>query len=167
MNNEIFEDRIRQAKRDLMDFKRDAESILRAELANRVATRQKIVDDAVRAAYDYGLSKAAIGRALGTKDYRTVQATLDRTASDQTHEWTGTAHASESVLTTEAGTWLREGNAVRLDNVVLPSTPDGYTGTLTFDVEDETGNLAVPEGVAFEDFPLYAQVATVVNNGTL
>lgn len=162
MSNEIFEERIRQAKRDLVDYKRDAESILRAELANRIATRQKIVDDAVRAAYDHGLSKAAIGRALGTKDYRTVQVTLDRTVP---------ALATDTPTTpttpTQAGTWLREGNTVRLDNMVLPSAPDGFTGTLTFDVEDETGNLAVPDDVAFEDFPLYAQVATVVNNGTL
>lgn len=166
MSNEIFEDRIRQAKRDLVDFKRDAESILRAELANRIATRQKIVDDAVRAAYDYGLSKAAIGRALGTKDYRTVQATLDRTVpTDPAHH--DTPAQDTPTTPTQAGTWHREGNAVRLDNVILPSVPDGYTGTLTFDVEDETGNLAVPDEVAFEDFPLYAQVATVVNNGTL
>ena len=166
MSNEIFEDRIRQAKRDLVDYKRDAESILRAELANRIATRQKIVDDAVRAAFDHGLSKAAIGRALGTKDYRTVQTTLDRTVpTDPT--LANTDAPATSAPPTQTGTWLREGNTVRLDNMVLPSVPDGYTGTLTFDVEDETGNLSVPDDVAFEDFPLYAQVATVVNNGTL
>lgn len=165
MSNEIFEDRIRQAKRDLVDYKRDAESILRAELANRIATRQKIVDDAVRAAYDHGLSKAAIGRALGTKDYRTVQATLDRTVPTDADPTLATP--ATPTTPAQAGTWLREGNTVRLDSMVLPSVPDGYTGTLTFDVEDETGNLAVPDDVAFEDFPLYAQVATVVNNGTL
>jgi hypothetical protein len=55
------------------------EARLREQMANELSNLQTQIDIAVRYAFDSGESKASILRALGTKDYGTLNASLDRT----------------------------------------------------------------------------------------
>lgn len=55
------------------------EARLREQMANELSNLQTQIDIAVRYAYDSGESKASILRALGTKDYGTLNVSLDRT----------------------------------------------------------------------------------------
>jgi hypothetical protein len=52
---------------------------LREQIREELSNLQTQIDIAVRYAVDAGESKAAILRALGTKDYGTINASLDRT----------------------------------------------------------------------------------------
>lgn len=72
-------DAIRKAKQAYVLAKASLEQRLREQMREELTNLQTQVDIAVRYAYDTGESKASILRAMGTKDYGTLNASLERT----------------------------------------------------------------------------------------
>jgi len=72
-------DAITKARAAYALAKTTLEAKLRDQLKEELSNLQTQVDIAVRYAYDAGNSKAGILRAMGTKDYNTLNASLERT----------------------------------------------------------------------------------------
>lgn len=73
-------DAVSKAKKAYVIAKATLEQRLREELKKELANLQTQIDLAVRFAYAAGESKAEIMRSLGTKDYHTINWSLERTA---------------------------------------------------------------------------------------
>lgn len=72
-------DAVTKAKQAYVVARTTLENRLREQLKEELANMQTQIDLAVRYAYDSGESKANILRAMGTKDYHTLNAALERT----------------------------------------------------------------------------------------
>lgn len=72
-------DAVRKAKQAYVLAKSTLESRLREQMRDELSNIQTQLDIAVRYAFDAGESKANILRAMGTKDYNTLNASLERT----------------------------------------------------------------------------------------
>ena len=72
-------DAVSKARTAFVVAKATLEQRLREQMKEELGNLQTQVDIAVRYAFDSGETKAAIMRAMGTKDYGTMQASLDRT----------------------------------------------------------------------------------------
>lgn len=72
-------DAVAKARQAYVLARATLEARLREQMRQELANLQTQVDIAVRYAYDSGESKASIMRAMGTKDYNTMNASLDRT----------------------------------------------------------------------------------------
>lgn len=72
-------DAVSKAKQAYVLARTTLEARLREQMREELSNLQTQIDIAVRYAVDAGESKAAILRALGTKDYNTVKASLERT----------------------------------------------------------------------------------------
>jgi hypothetical protein len=79
MPNDIKLDAITRARAAYAMAKTTLEAKLRERLKEELSNLQTQVDIAIRYAYDSGESKASILRAMGTRDWKTLQACLDRT----------------------------------------------------------------------------------------
>jgi hypothetical protein len=117
-------DAVNKAKQAYVLAKTTLESRLREQLKDELSNIQTQMDIAVRYAYDAGESKADILRALGTKDYGTLNASLERTA--------GVAEVVGRDVLDDVYTML-DGNvlAVRYDR----HGPASYSGEAEFDVK--------------------------------
>jgi hypothetical protein len=73
-------DAVAKAKQAYVLARTTLEQRLREQMREELANLQTQIDIAVRYAVDAGESKASVMRALGTKDYNTVKASLDRTS---------------------------------------------------------------------------------------
>lgn len=73
-------DAVNKAKQAYVLAKTSLERRLRNELQKELVSLQTQIDLAVRFAFEAGESKAEIMRSLGTKDYHTLNASLERTA---------------------------------------------------------------------------------------
>lgn len=74
-------DAVSRARQAFVNARTTLEARLREQMQKELSNLQTQIDIAVRYAFDSGESKAAIMRALGTKDYRTMQGSLDRTTA--------------------------------------------------------------------------------------
>jgi len=74
-------DAVTKARQAFQLAKMTLENRLREQMREQLSNLQTQVDIAIRYAYDSGESKSAIMRAMGTKDYNTMQASLDRTTA--------------------------------------------------------------------------------------
>lgn len=72
-------DSITKARTTYAMAKTSLEAKLRDQLRDELANLQTQIDIAVRYAFDSGESKASILRAMGTKDYHTLNTSLERT----------------------------------------------------------------------------------------
>lgn len=72
-------DAVSKAKQAYIVARTTLEQRLREKMRDELANLQTQIDIAVRYAVDAGESKASILRALGTKDYGTLNASLERT----------------------------------------------------------------------------------------
>lgn len=72
-------DAVSKARQAYVLARSTLEARLREQMREELANLQTQVDIAVRYAYDSGESKASIMRAMGTKDYNTMNASLERT----------------------------------------------------------------------------------------
>lgn len=72
-------DAVSKARQAYVVARTTLEARLREQMREELANLQTQVDIAVRYAFDAGESKASIMRAMGTKDYNTMNASLDRT----------------------------------------------------------------------------------------
>ena len=100
------------------------EARLRETMANELSNLQTQIDIAVRYAYNAGESKAAILRALGTKDYGTLNGSLART---------------EGVAVVQGSSWLDDVYSVIDDGkyLVVEYTDHGsrhIDGIATFEI---------------------------------
>lgn len=74
-------DAVSKARQAFVMARTTLEQRLRDQMREELSNLQTQIDIAVRYALDSGESKASILRAMGTKDFRTLQASLDRTES--------------------------------------------------------------------------------------
>jgi nuclear transport factor 2 (NTF2) superfamily protein len=74
-------DAVRKARQAFLIAKATLEQRLRDEMARELWNLQTQIDIAVRYAYDSGETKANILRSLGTKNFRTVSKSLERTSN--------------------------------------------------------------------------------------
>lgn len=72
-------DAVAKARQAYVVARTTLEQRLREQMRDELTNLQTQVDIAVRYAFDAGESKAAIMRAMGTKDYNTMNASLERT----------------------------------------------------------------------------------------
>lgn len=72
-------DAVAKARQAYVIARTTLEQRLRDQMREELTNLQTQVDITVRYAYDAGESKAAIMRAMGTKDYNTMNASLERT----------------------------------------------------------------------------------------
>ena len=72
-------DAVSKARQAYVLARSTLEARLREQMRDELANLQTQVDIAVRYAFDSGESKASIMRAMGTKDYNTMNASLERT----------------------------------------------------------------------------------------
>jgi hypothetical protein len=72
-------DAVQKAKTAYVVARTTLEARLREQIREELSNLQTQIDIAVRYAVDAGESKASILRALGTKDYGTINASLERT----------------------------------------------------------------------------------------
>lgn len=72
-------DAVQKAKTAYVVARTTLEARLREQMRDELSNLQTQIDIAVRYAVDAGESKAAILRALGTKDYGTINSSLERT----------------------------------------------------------------------------------------
>ena len=74
-------DAVSKARQSYVVARATLEQRLREEIRVELNNLQTQVDIAVRYAFDAGESKASIMRAMGTKDYNTMNASLERTSA--------------------------------------------------------------------------------------
>lgn len=120
-------DAVTKSKTAYVTAKTTLEAKLREQLRSELSNLQTQIDIAVRLAFNEGQSKADIMRALGTKDYHTVNACLART------EGVEEVHGVDPLDAT-----------YRLEDDVLHVTyvkhgPQQYTGVASFDVKRMVG----------------------------
>ena len=72
-------DAVQKARQAFVVARTTLEARLREQMREELTNLQTQVDIAVRYAFDSGESKASIMRAMGTKDYNTMNASLERT----------------------------------------------------------------------------------------
>lgn len=115
-------DAVSKARQAFILARTTLEQRLRDQMREELANLQTQIDIAVRYALDSGESKASILRAMGTKDFRTLQASLDRTESVSVIEGSDPLHdvykLIDGVLYVN---WLNHGD-------------DKFNGTATFDI---------------------------------
>ena len=116
-------DAVAKAKTAYVIAKTTLEARLREQLKEELANAQTQIDIAVRYAFDAGESKADILRALGTKDYHTLNASLERT------------HGVTEVVGDDPldSIFYREGDLLRV--TYTNEGPNNYSGTAEFTVE--------------------------------
>ena len=117
-------DAVFKARQAYLIAKTSLENEIRQKLRDDLANLQTQVDIAVRYAFDNGESKAEILRALGTKDYHTVNASLERT---------------QGVTEVQGRDPLDDVYELIAPNVLevtyVNHGPSGYNGTAVFDVK--------------------------------
>lgn len=125
-------DAVTKAKTAYVMSRATLEARLREQMANELSNLQTQVDIAVRYAFDSGESKAAILRALGTKDYGTLNASLGRT--DAVAEIAGRDWLNDSYQLIDNGKYLmveyQEHGTRQIDGVAtfeVITTVDGRT----------------------------------------
>lgn len=120
-------DAVSKAKQAYVLARTTLEQRLRDEMRSELANLQTQIDIAVRYAVDAGESKAAILRALGTKDYNTVKASLERTA--------GVAEVVGADPLADVYFVMHTPEGDRLDVNYVNHGPDKFNGQASFDIK--------------------------------
>lgn len=146
-------DAVTKAKQAYVVARTTLENRLREQLREELSNMQTQIDIAVRYAYDSGESKASILRALGTKDYHTLNAALERTRG--VAEVVGT-DPLDSVYSYEEGV---------LSVQYIDHGPAGVTGSATFDVRkasDGSVMLLAKDSLWNEDYTIRNEAVAAV-----
>ena len=150
-------DAVSNAKERYVIAKSRLEYQLREQLKKELTNLQSQIDLTVRYAVDSGCTKASVLRALGTKDYHTLYASLQRT--DGVEEVTGST-GLDSVYRFE----LFSGELnVTYDN----HGPLGFSGEATFDyrvLQDGTKWFMARTPLWNEDFTVRNDVVAALDN---
>lgn len=142
-------DAVAKAKQAYVLAKASLEHRLREQLREEIRNLQTQIDISVRYAYDSGESKADIMTALGTKDYHTINACLERTSNV----------ANDLIADPYAEIFTMIGS----DTVVVSYDqhgPNGYSGEASFNIKklDNGGYLFLSLD------PLWSEDYTVRND---
>lgn len=150
-------DAVSKAKAAYVLAKTTLEARLREQLREELVNTQTQIDLAVRYAYNAGESKAEILRALGTKDYHTLNACLERT--ELVEEVVGD-NPFDSIFT-------------KVDDTLHVSYrnegPKSYTGDAVFNVRNLTGGeylLAAHTPLWNEDYTVRNDVVVALDGVT-
>ena len=141
-------DAVSKAKSAYVLAKTTLEARLREQLKEELANTQTQVDLAVRYAYNAGQSKADILRALGTKDYHTLNASLERTM------------LIEEVVGDDPLDAIFDFTADVLTVTYTSEGPNNYSGTAQFNVR----NLPAGNYLLSAITPLWNEDYTVRND---
>ena len=117
-------DAVTKAKQAYVMAKTSLEARLREQMRSELSNLQTQVDIAVRYAYDDGQSKADILRALGTKDYHTINASLERTSAVREVVGVNPLDSVYQLIAPDV-----------LEVTYSSHGPSEYTGTAVFDVK--------------------------------
>lgn len=120
-------DAVSKAKQAYVVAKTSLEQRLREKLKTELSNLQTQIDIAVRYAFDRGESKASILRALGTKDYHTLNASLERTQ--------GVTEVVGVDPLDLVYRWIDVDGDRLLEVTYLEHGPNRYSGQATFDVK--------------------------------
>ena len=145
-------DAVTKAKTAYVTAKATLEARLREQLREELANLQTQIDIAVRYAVDSGETKANVLRALGTKDYGTLNASLERTS--KVAEIVGDDPLQDVYSYDPGGRTL----SVHYVN----HGPSGYTGDAVFDVRFVDSGL-----IFFSQTPLYSDDFSVRNDAVV
>jgi hypothetical protein len=148
-------DAVAQAKERYVIAKSKLEYHLREQLKQELNNLQTQIDISVRYAVDDGCSKASVLRALGTKDYRTLYDSLDRT---------------ESIDEPKSDTFDKIYQFDPTTGVLVATYdshgPDGISGTARFQVkrmEDQTIWLLALDPLWNEDYTISNRVVQALD----
>ena len=150
-------DAVAKARQAYVLARTTLEQRLRDQMREELTNLQTQVDIAVRYAFDAGESKAAIMRAMGTKDYNTMNASLERT--------TGVAEIVGADPLAEVYE-IREGYLVV--NYVNHG-PDKFNGQASFDMkhlEDGRVLLLALDSLWNEDYTVRNDAVAVLDGKT-
>ena len=150
-------DGVSKAKQAHVIAKTTMEQRLRDQMRKELANLQTQIDIAVRFAFEAGESKAEIMRSLGTKDYHTLNACLERTSGVQ--EIKGVDPLDQCyTFDLETGEF----------NVTYDSHgPEKITGTATFDyrvLDDGTKWFMARTPLWNDDFTVRNDVVSSLDN---
>lgn len=142
-------DAVTKAKKAYVIAKTTLEARLREQMWEELSNLQTQIDIAVRYAIDSGESKASVLRALGTKDYNTLNASLERTRGVTEVVGTNPLDSVYSIL---------DGNVLSVSYVNHGKS--GYTADALFDVKNlEDGRILL-----LSKTPLWNEKYTVRND---
>lgn len=150
-------DAVSKAKQAYVIAKTTLEQRLRDQMRKELANLQTQIDLAVRFAFQGGESKAEIMRSLGTKDYHTLNASLERTSG--VTEVKGIDPLDECYTLDPVTGELN----VTYDN----HGPDSVSGTATFDyrvLDDGTKWFMARTPLWNEDFTVRNDVVSSLDN---
>lgn len=145
-------DAVTKAKTAYVTAKATLEARLREQLRDELANLQTQIDIAVRYAVDSGESKANVLRALGTKDYGTLNASLERTS--QVAEIVGDDPLQD--------VYSYDSESQTLYVKYVNHGPSNYTGEAVFDVRFVDAGV-----IFFSQTPLYSDDFTVRNDAVV
>jgi hypothetical protein len=125
-------DAVTKAKQAYVMAKTSLEARLREQMRSELSNLQTQVDIAVRYAFDDGESKADILRAMGTKDYHTLNSSLERTSAVKEVVGVDPLDSVYQLIAEDV-----------LEVTYSNHGPSEYTGTAVFDVKrlDDGGVL--------------------------
>jgi hypothetical protein len=141
-------DSVAKSKQAYVVAKTTLEQELREKVRKELSNLQTQIDIAVRYAVDAGESKASILRALGTSDYGTINASLERT------------HGVAQAVGADpfAGVYKRDGDD--LEVTYINHGPDKFNGRALFHIENWDDDTVFLVGVT----PLWTDDYTVRND---
>lgn len=145
-------DAVAKARQAFVVARTTLEQRLRDQMREELTNLQTQVDIAVRYAFDAGESKASIMRAMGTKDYNTMNASLERT--------TGVAEIAGADPLAEVYSLQVVGNDTYVQVEYVNHGADKLNGKATFEVKHLDGGGVL----LLADSPLWNEDYTVRND---
>ncbi len=145
-------DAVAKARQAYVVARTTLEQRLREQMRLELTNLQTQVDIAVRYAFDAGESKAAIMRAMGTKDYNTMNASLERT--------TGVAEIVGADPLAEVYSLQVVGNDTYIQVEYVNHGADKLNGKAIFEVKHLDGGGVL----LLADSPLWNEDYTVRND---
>lgn len=145
-------DAVAKARQAYVVARTTLEQRLREQMRVELTNLQTQVDIAVRYAFDAGESKAAIMRAMGTKDYNTMNASLERT--------TGVAEIVGADPLAEVYSLQVVGNDTYIQVQYVDHGSDKLNGKAIFEVKHLDGGGVL----LLADSPLWNEDYTVRND---
>lgn len=154
-------DAVQKAKTAYVVARTTLEARLREQIRQELSNLQTQIDIAVRYAVDAGESKANILRALGTKDYGTINASIERTQGVAEVVGADPFFDVYFVMHTPAGD--------RLDVNYVNHGPDKFNGRASFEMkelEDGTLLLLALDKLWNEDYTVRNDAVAVLDGKT-
>jgi hypothetical protein len=150
-------DAVSKAKQAYVIAKTTLEQRLREQIREELANLQTQIDLAVRFAYESGENKANILRSMGTKDYHTLNASLERTQAVQEvvgEDPLDRVYTYDSITGEFTANYRNHG-------------PDGLTGQATFDyriLQDRTKWFMSRDPLWSEDYTVRNDAVAALDN---